>query len=365
MSQSVLADNWTLQDVALLLTEGLPVDEAETLILIGEGHGTAPVPAAITAVEGLFDLLTDIVLRDQILVDKDFTYAWDENGIYTELLQCQVLKPYGFLDYRDRFTDTRAVILDRLLITTSLREAQAKNEEAYALTRRSHDPWLGQVVWGGAGMIARASAFNIPYAPHPVRRRFFELAGLALPATSATGHLTSFIEEQRATVRNSMRGKDRLHSLLISMDPIPLMVIAESRSLSDLIPTAMQLRSRFTGLRGWLGAYQVELDKDDFLAIKAQQRLLKSVGQYVAAEVGSSWVDRATLKAGLTAVDLSLETKPLNHLLNRFGVRSTINRLIFQPNGREHLTKLLKFFGHNTSKTGYTLTQHFLKPGRG
>ncbi|MGN7725263.1 hypothetical protein ACTJIL_05485 [Luteimonas sp. 22616] len=357
----MLADNWSLQDVSLLLTDGLPTDEAQTLTLTASGHGAASIPAAITAIEGLFDLLTDIVLRDQILVDKDFAYAWDENGTYADLLRGQIVKPYGFLDYRDRFSDTRAVILDRLLITDSLREAQAKNEESYALTRRSHDPWLGQVVWGGAGMIARASAFNIPYAPHPVRRRFFELAGMALSASSATANLTSFVEEQRATVRNAMRGQDRLHSLVISMDPVPVMVIAESSSLSDLIPTALQLRSSFTGLRNWLGAYQVELEKDDFRAIKSQQRLLKSVGQYVTAEVGSSWADLATLKAGLTAMDLSVQAKPMNHLLNRFGVRSTINRLIFQPNGREHLTKLLRFFDHENSKTGVAVNRHFLE----
>lgn len=362
MSQSVLADNWSLQDVARLLTKGLPIDEAETLILTPEGHRTVSIPAAIPSVEGLFDLLTDIVLRDQILVDKDFTYAWDENGIYTNLLQGQILKPYGFLDYRDRFSDTRSVILSRLLLTDSLREAQAKNEESYARTRQSHDPWLGQVVWGGAGMIARANAFNIPYSPHPVRRRFFELAGVALPANSATGHLTSFIEEQRATIRNVMRGQDKLHSLQITMDPIPLMVIAESGSLSDLIPTALQIRSSFTELRNWLGAYQVELDKDDFRSVKAQQRLLKSVGQYVTAAVGNSWTDRATLKTGLTAVDLSLKIKPLNQLLNRFGVRSTINRLIFQPNGSEQLKKLLKLMDHEKSKTGFSVMQHFLQP---
>lgn len=269
MSQSVLADNWSLQDVAGLLTEGLPLDQAETLILAAVGHGTTPIPAAITAIEALFDLLMDIVLRDQILVDKKFTHAWDKNGTFTDLLQGQVVKSYGFLDHRDRISDTRAVILDRLLLTRSLREAQTRNEESYALIGRSQDPWLGQVVWGGAGMIARGSAFNIPYAPHPVRRRFFELAGIALSAASATGHVTSFIEEQRATVRNSMRGQDRLHSLQISMDPIPLMVIAESGSLSDLIPTALQIRSIFVGLRNWLGAYQIELDKDDFRAIKA------------------------------------------------------------------------------------------------
>lgn len=361
MSQSVLADNWSLQDVALLLTEGLPTDEAETLVLTGGGHGTVAIPAAITAIEGLFDLLTDIVLREQILVDKDFTYAWDKNGTYTDLLQGQIIKPYGFLDYRDRFSDTRAVILDRLLLTDSLRRAQARNEESFARTRQSEDPWLSQVVWGGAGMIARASAFNIPYAPHPVRRRFFELAGMALSAHSATGHLTSFIEEQRATVRNSMRGQDRLHSLLINMDPIPLMVIAESSSLSDLIPAALQLRSSFTGLRNWLGAYQIALDKDDFHSIKAQQQLLKSVDQYVTAETGTSWADRATLKAGLSAVELSLGVKPLNQLLNRFGVRSTINRLIFQPNGREQLTKLLRLFDHENSRTGVAVARHFME----
>lgn len=360
MSQSVLADNWSLQDVARLLTDGLPTDEAETLVLTAEGHEARAIPAAITALEGMFDLLTDIVLRDQILVDKSFTYAWDTNGTYADLLQGQIIKPYGFLDYRERFSDTRAAILERLLLTESLREAQAKNEESYSRTGRSDDPWLGQVVWGGAGMMARAGAFNIPYTPHPVRRRFFELAGMALPASSATAHLTSFVDEQRATVRNVMRGQDRLHSLQISLDPIPVMAIAESSSLADLIPTALQLRSRFAGLRNWLGAYQVELEKDDFTSVKAQHRLLKSVGQYVAAEIGTSWADRASLSAGLNAVDLSVEAKPLNHVLNKFGVRSTINRLIFQANGREQLTKLLKLFDHENSRTGVAVTRHFM-----
>lgn len=363
MSQSVLADNWSLQDVARLLVDGLPTDEADTLILTGSKHATASIPEAITAIEGLFDFLTDIVLRDQILVDKSFTYAWDENGTYSSLLHGQIVKPYEFLDYRDRFTDTRAAILERLLITDSLREAQAKNEESYALTRRSLDPWLGQVVWGGAGMLARASAFNIPYTPHPVRRRFFELAGVALPGSSATAHLTSFIEEQRGTIRNAMRGKDRLHSLQVSMDPIPVMVIAESGSLSDLIPVALQLRSKFAGLRNWLGTYQAALAKDQFASTKAQHKLLRSVGQHVAAELGSSWADRASLSVGISAIALSVESKPLNMALNRFGTRSTINRLIFQPNGREQLMKLLRFFDHENSKTGVAVARHFMEGG--
>lgn len=363
MSQSVLADNWSLQDVAILLNKGLPTEEAQTLVLTGDSHGTATLPEAITALEGLFDFLTDIVLRDQILVDKSFTYAWDSHGTYADLLQSQIIKPYGFLDYRDRFSETSAEILDRLLLTQSLREAQARNEESYSRIGQASDPWLGQVVWGGAGMLARASAFKIPYTPHPVRRRFFEIAGMTLPATSATANVTSFVDEHRAVVRTATRGRDRLHSLQIDIDPIPVMIIAECRHLSDLIPTALQLRSRFTGLRDWLGAYQVELEKDDFASVKAQHRLLKSVSQYVSAEIGNSWADHATLSAGLNAIDLSVETKPLNYVLNKFGVRSTINRLIFQANGREQLSKLLRLFDHEHSKTGVSVTRHFMAAG--
>lgn len=124
----MLADNWSLQDVSRLLVDGPPTDDAETLVLTKGRHGTAPIPAAVTAIEGLFDLLTDIVLRDQILIDRNFTYAWDEQGTYSALLRQHIVKPYAFLDYRDRFTDTRSVILDRLLVKSSLREAQAKNE---------------------------------------------------------------------------------------------------------------------------------------------------------------------------------------------------------------------------------------------
>lgn len=359
MSQSVIADNWSLQDLSCLLQEGLPTDNAQALVLSGNGHRTTSLPSAIIALEGLFDLLTNIVLRDQILVDKAFTNTWDEDS-YSDLLQGQIVKPVSFLDHEDRFSDTRAVIVERFLLTDSLREAHQRNVESYARTGQSHDPWLGQVVWGGAGMLARASTFNMPYSPHPVRRRFFELVGMALPATSAAANLTSFIDEQRATVRNAMRGQDRLHSLQLSIDPIPVMVIAESRSLSDLIPTALQLRSSFTGLRDWLGAYQIELDKDDFSAVKAQQQLLQSVNQFVTAQVGTSWADRATLSAGLNAVDLSVATEPINFMRNKFGVRSTINRLIFQPNGSAQLNKLLRLFGHENSRTGVAVMQHFM-----
>ncbi len=44
------------------------------------------------------DLLTDIVLSDQILVDNNFTNAWDKNGIYTRLLEAQIIRPYCLPD---------------------------------------------------------------------------------------------------------------------------------------------------------------------------------------------------------------------------------------------------------------------------
>ncbi len=113
--------------------------------------------------------------------------------------------------------------------------------------------------------------------------------------------------------------------------------------------------------REWLGSYQVALSSDSFDSIQAQHRLLKSVRRHVAAKIGSSWTDRATLSTSLSAIDMKMEMKPLNYVANKFGVRSTVNRLIFQPNGREQLTKLLKLFDHQHSTAGAAVVHHFLK----
>ena len=80
MSQSVISDNWSLQDIARLFTSGLDESDTSYLIIerINDRYGYEPVSHAGVSSESLFDFLTDIILRDQIIVDEQFINTWKD-----------------------------------------------------------------------------------------------------------------------------------------------------------------------------------------------------------------------------------------------------------------------------------------------
>jgi len=82
MSQSVISDNWSLQEISRLMTVG--IDESKShYIAIDRGNDRYTYEDSLSAIintEALFDLLTDIILRDQILVEEKFIGAWNHEG---------------------------------------------------------------------------------------------------------------------------------------------------------------------------------------------------------------------------------------------------------------------------------------------
>lgn len=78
MAEGVVADNWSLQDISTLLTDGLEGDVAGEIVIANNAHSYKPVSSAVIQTEALFDFLTDLLLRDEILVDEEFTYSWEK-----------------------------------------------------------------------------------------------------------------------------------------------------------------------------------------------------------------------------------------------------------------------------------------------
>lgn len=60
MSQSVISDNWSLQNVSELLTNGIDSDIGHVITPNTEtdSHGYEEIPSAVIAIEALFDLIT-------------------------------------------------------------------------------------------------------------------------------------------------------------------------------------------------------------------------------------------------------------------------------------------------------------------
>lgn len=357
----VVADNWSLQVVAQALSDGLELGEASLLEVDKEAgsHGYRNVPAGAIAIEAIFDLISDVVLREQIWVDEKFHQAWKgKNTSLEQLLGEKVVVPFRFLGQPQELDEPRRFFVSKLCVTDALKQAQLENEEGWIRNGIAPHPYLSQVIWGGAGMLARALVYGHAYTPFPARRRLMVDAGVVW-APDAARHLRDLISEKQARMSVLESGGSRLTQLRVNGAEIAALAIRESSTPQDLFKVALQLRQEYTELRGWLTEYQHALEVNDVSATRRCQKLLRSASAFVEARLGQREASGPTFTIGLGLMQFSLQGSPLEGLLNRIGVRAQINRLMFGQTSSQDLAKLLQIFGQRTRSTGLKIAEHF------
>lgn len=362
MSQSVIVDNWSLQNISELLIDGIDPGVAHFITPNTEtdSHEYEETPSAAIQIEALFDLITDVILRDQLLVDEKFAGAWlDKDGPLNRLAEQSVVRAFPFLREPRQLAGPRDEFVDRLCSTNSLKQEHQENVKGWADARKTPNPYLSQAVWGGAGMLARAFVYEKGYTPHPVRKRLFQKAGIALPDSDAVLRACSTINQKRASIRALQGSNHELYSLHVNMDPLPIKVIRESSCPADIPVVALQIRDEYAELRDWLGLYQQSISSGDYKDIQKHQRILSSISQYVDSVVGKTSSDVATFTAGIDILKIAIKGSPIDTLRNQFGVRAMINKLILGASGSAELKKLLKFFGHHNTGIGMKVLEHF------
>ncbi len=361
MSSDVIADNWALQDISHLLRDGMGDDVTHLVEPIVENgsHQYREVAAAVIQTEALFDFLTDVILRDQILVEENHVGAWRAGaGPLDAIDKADVVRAYAFRD-NFKLNAPRTELVNRLCITESLRIEHEENTKGWEQYRQTPNPYLSQVLWGGAGMLARAFVTERSYTPHPVRRKFFQQAGVALRSEDALRRLTSQIREKRASIYKAQSGKDEFYSLYVSLDPLPLRVVQESNSIDDLLTIALQLRDEYRELRHWLGCYQEAVNSDEFFEVNKYQDILSSISKYVDSKMGHVDANAPTFSAGIGVLKIAMKGDPVNALKNQFGVRAMVNKLIMSKSGMADLKKYLGFFDERNSAVGMKVLEHF------
>lgn len=361
MSSNVIVDNWSLQEISSLLHFGMDEDAAHLIEpdIDGGVHNYKEISAGIIQTEALFDFLTDIILRDQLLVEEQHVNAWKKVGSPLEVVdRAGIIRAYPF---RGNFNldGPRTELVNRLCVTDSLRSDHDENTEGWKLYKRTPHQYLSQTLWGGAGMLARSFVTEHGYTPHPVRRDFFQKAGVVLRNEDSLVRLNETIKEKRAAVYKSMNGRDEFYSLYVNMMPLPIQVIQESNSPADLINTALQLRDEYQELRNWLGCYQTAINSDDFKEVAKYQKILSSISKYVDSKMGSVDSNAPTFSAGIGILKMSIKGDPINALKNQFGVRAMVNKLILGKSGAADLKKYLGFFDHRSSAVGMKVLEHF------
>lgn len=361
MTSVVIADNWSLQEVSSLLTHGIDRSESSVIVVDNKSdtHRYENAPHAALAFEALFDLLTDIVLRDEIWIDSKFSNTWEDFGILDSAVRSGVIKPFNFLGQAQELVSPRNEFVDRMCVTKSLKIAHQENVRSWELHQQTPDKYLSQTLWGGAGMLARSFVYRAGYTPHPARKRLFKQTGIVLADNSAEIKLARTIHEKRADIYVVESIGGDLFSLQVVLPPLPAQIIREAADPRDLIPIALQLREEYKELRDWLSQYQEALNSGDFADLNKCKSVLRSISLYVDSLTDHSDSSASTFTVGIDAFKVAFKGSPLNYLKNQFGVRSMINKLITTRSGSAELDKLLDFYQHRGSDIGLKVLEHF------
>lgn len=206
MASRALIDNWTLQNAGELLCSGLTGDTAHDVQFSrdGESFNYREISADVLRIETLCQLLNTIVFADELFIDDKFTEAWSKFEPLRVLQDDRILIAKPFNEARDQWVERREAMAMELCVCRELREVHEKTRMSFARTGQSADEFASQLVWGGAGMLARADFLHVPYVPHSARQRLFSRAGFVNGLASAEGQLTKFVQSERLKIYGLM-----------------------------------------------------------------------------------------------------------------------------------------------------------------
>lgn len=361
MAQGVVADNWSLQDISSLFIDGLENETADEIVLVDGGHSYKPISSAIIQTEALFDFLTDLILRDEILVEEKFTYSWEsDNSPILEAKQLGVVRAYPFLSEPEKIAAPRDKIIEHICSTDSLKAAHQENVEGWNTKRQTPNQLLSATLWGGAGMCARSFVYEKSYTPHPLRKRLFLNSGFMLPAEDALHQLKTFITDEKVKVTQKIYGNDSLFSAYVNIPALPIRIIQEASSAEQMIDIALQMRDDFLPLREWLKMFQNAMSDNDTKSLLKYRKQLDSVSEYIDQRIGYGVTNKpVSMHAGMGIFKIATQGNPLENLKNQFGIRATLNKLVFSSSGKSDLRKYVNMFGEKGTAIGYEIERSF------
>jgi hypothetical protein len=353
MVLELLLDNWTLQDLAELLRDGLTAETYPEIRLDEKRtrHSLKRLMEAPSKLDMLLSLLSNIVFFDRLVVDERFTYAWSDS-LPLANLTAGIIHPEPFEALGGDLARLRSSIVAELCVTPTLREAQAANEAAFARPGAPHGTYMSQVIWGGAGMLARSSLTETPYLPHPCRRCLIEQAGIFSPRRTSADIVKGFVSLTRARMFRYRDANFDGACAALMLPPVPVEAINEAATIKELLPAALSLRDKYAPLRDWLRLYQEALDQEDERTQLKFEKELRSTAKGIEHRYADCDSGTSRLSISLRWFELSVPPGLYHAVRNRFGVRASLSNLILAPRGERALQKLLRMFGEGRSLLG-------------
>jgi hypothetical protein len=362
MTNRTFTDNWILQNVSELVMEGLSHEKSKYLKINNrtKSYNWVGISQAFIQIKCLFSLLHDIVLSDQILVDENFVSSWQRFGDqFDELIHSNALAKINFDTSNKNFLSIREYILNEICVNKGLLEMQRTNEKEWKEHGKSVDNLFSQIVWGGAGYLARSNFNKVPYSAHPLRKYIFSQT-LFKEHDSSLDFTLNWIQKQRIKLFEKIYSEKEIRIGIIPLPPIIIEVIEESRTIDDIFTIALQLRYKYSKFRKWLTEYQSALNDENTNALIKHKKLLDSIATNISEKIGSAEYSKATVTLGTSWFSIPLNVDNPKEIRQKYGIRSILNKIILMKKGISTFNNFLKFFGEDKSKFGKEIEHNIL-----
>ncbi len=351
MPNQIILDNWTLQEVAHLGQLGLSSEITGKLVVNHQEdtHDFKKISHGFIQLQSLFSFLQNLVLREVIITDDRFVRVWNDSNSLKRIETEGLIKIHTFQE--EKFIEVRKAIVEQLCTTSSIREIQKLNEQEWERNKTVIDPFMSQIIWGGAGMLARGHVYETFYLPHPLRGYAFKQSPIA--KRDALTETLSVIASNQMKLLYFDYGESEAIQAKFLLPPLIPTIIEESNNFDDLFKVALQLREQYSDLRIWLKQSQEALDTENTREISNHTKTLQSVQKYIEDKYNPNKYGKLDLSFDLLSLSPSISIgAPINKLKNKVGIRSTINDLILNKAGYSSVKKLLKLLGEENSKLG-------------
>lgn len=102
--------------------------------------------------------------------------------------------PAGYKAVAGEWIERREAVVEELCSCPGIRRKHEENRLRFEAHEEPADQFLSQLVWGGAGMLARADYFGLIYVPHPAREGLLTSARFLRGPAPAQEQVQSFVQ---------------------------------------------------------------------------------------------------------------------------------------------------------------------------
>lgn len=350
---NVLLDNWSFQSIGELYARGYDPERTQVLVATADAHGYNPVVHGELQLEALVHLLTHVVLRDYLKLDHQYMDAWTGHvECFEPISDAGIIFATAPIIEGDEVVNVRQRIVKELCRTEPLRAIQAENERSYAAEQRTTHPFESQIMWGGAGMLARSAMQRLPYVGHPLRQRFIESTNAWRPLPDPTRTVLDLVSAHKATIYSTFNNESQNTRAKLMLPAVAAEVITRAGAPEELFPIAVELRDKYKDLRMWLGEMRTAMEEEDTAKLMGFKKTLAALARDVARATGGTVDATSTLDIAVSSVT-GESTVGISGVLDglrdayerRFTVRHDLMNMVKAPAGERAMDKLGRMFG--------------------